>query len=114
MDPRVVAAVEIMRTDFHTNVHAAAVAGRVGLSESRFRRLFKKEIGETWTAYLKRIRLSRAMELLGDSGLSIKLIAFRVGYNNPANFTRAFKAAFGESPRTFRMRRPTSSKNSRS
>jgi AraC family transcriptional regulator of arabinose operon len=105
MDPRIALAVEILRTNPGSTFCLTQFARQAGLSESRFQHLFRQEAGETWKAYLKRLRLTRAQELLGDLDLSIKLIAFRAGYKNPANFSRAFKAAFGESPRTFRNRR---------
>jgi transcriptional regulator GlxA family with amidase domain len=109
MDLRVAAAVEIMRTNLDRNVRLADVAQKVGLSETRFEHLFTKETGQNWRAFLKRARLTRAEELLAEWSLSVKLVAFRVGYRHPANFTRAFKAAFGVSPRAFRARfRPTS------
>ena len=45
---------------------------------------------------------ARAMELLANDGMRIKEIAAFLGFNNPANFGKAFKRWYGVSPGTFR------------
>jgi AraC-like DNA-binding protein len=40
--------------------------------------------------------------LITESGLSMKAIAAKVGYNNLSNFVTAFRAKFGVSPKRFR------------
>jgi AraC-like DNA-binding protein len=67
-------------------------------------RTFKRKLEEHGTSYsklLEELRRSRATELL-RSELSIAEIAQRLGYSDPANFTRAFRRWTGQSPRAFR------------
>ena len=50
--------------------------------------------GKTPIEFIRSIRLKRAAQLLEKSGLSIAEIAYEVGFNNPKNFTKAFKEEF--------------------
>jgi len=47
-------------------------------------------------------RRRRATELLADPTLTVTEVAYRLGYNEPANFGRAFRRWFGTSPRRYR------------
>ncbi|WP_257294679.1 AraC family transcriptional regulator [Endozoicomonas sp. YOMI1] len=48
--------------------------------------------------YLKKLRLSRARELLQDHGVRVKQAAAEVGYESPTQFSREFKRYFGLTP----------------
>ncbi|MEQ1798990.1 MAG: two-component regulator propeller domain-containing protein [Lacibacter sp.] len=50
--------------------------------------------GKTPIEFIRSIRLKRSAQLLEKSGLSIAEIAYQVGFNNPKNFTKAFKEEF--------------------
>jgi AraC-like DNA-binding protein len=76
------------------NVLAAAV----GLNRKRLQFGFRVRYGDTVGQIHERIRMERSLELIRSSTLSITDIAFEMGYEHPASFTRAFKAAFGLSP----------------
>ena len=47
-------------------------------------------------------RRRRATELLADPNLTVTEIAYRLGYTEPASFSRAFRRWFGTSPRSYR------------
>lgn len=76
-----------------------------GLGYSRqtlYRRL--KEEGTTYERLLDGLRRRLALRLVRDHGLSVKEIAYRLGFSDPAAFSRAFKRWTGASPGE--MRRP--------
>jgi DNA-binding response OmpR family regulator len=50
--------------------------------------------GKTPIEFIRSIRLKRAAQFLEQSGMSIAEIAYEVGFNNPKNFTKAFKEEF--------------------
>ncbi|MEO6232977.1 MAG: two-component regulator propeller domain-containing protein [Ferruginibacter sp.] len=50
--------------------------------------------GKTPIEFIRSIRLKRAARLLEKSGLSVAEIAYEVGFNNPKNFSKAFKEEF--------------------
>lgn len=71
--------------------------------------LFAAE-GDRPAAYLRRVRLERATELLelGEaSGLTVREIAAESGYSDSAAFIRAFTKAYGRSPTKWRVSRET-------
>jgi two-component system, response regulator YesN len=77
-------------------------ARKVNLSSSYLSRLFKEKVGLNFSDYLMKLRMEKAKELLGDIRYKQYEIAYRVGYDNPKNFSRAFKTYYGVSPKEFR------------
>ena len=74
----------------------------VGLSTSYLSRLFKEKNGIGFSELLLQIRMEKASEMLSDIRCKSYEIAYRVGYDNPKNFSRAFKAYYGVSPSEYR------------
>ncbi len=72
------------------------------VSPHYFSAYFKAETGQNYKAYLTRVRMERAMELVINSDLKTYEIAERVGYNNVRRFVDAFRAAYGMSPLDYR------------
>jgi AraC-like DNA-binding protein len=80
-----------------------AVASELGVTrQTLLRRL--RAAGATFAQLLDEARRTAAIEALRDRGLSVKEAAFRVGYSDPAPFSRAFKRWTGEPPRDFAAR----------
>jgi len=73
------------------------IAGQLGLSrQSLFRKL--KAEGTTFEQVLDGLRHTLALRYLSGEGLSVKETAFRLGFSEPASFSRAFKRWTGTSP----------------
>jgi signal transduction histidine kinase/ligand-binding sensor domain-containing protein/DNA-binding response OmpR family regulator len=51
--------------------------------------------------FIRSIRLQQARILLEKGSLNVSEVAYQVGFNDPAYFTRAFKKQYGYSPKTF-------------
>ena len=79
-----------------------SLARQSGLSVSRFRHLFTREVGVSPGKAIKSLRMAKAMELLKDPRLSVKEVMARVGLNDKNHFRRDFKTAFGEAPSAMR------------
>jgi len=60
--------------------------------------------GSSYLQLLEQARRRDAHELIAHAGLELQDIAARLGYTNPANFTRAFRKWNGESPSAYRQR----------
>jgi AraC-like DNA-binding protein len=60
-------------------------------------------------AYITRIRMQTASQLLRQSALPVKEIADRVGLPDEAYFSRLFKKATGVSPMLYRSTLPAPS-----
>ena len=83
----------------HTSI---SLARTVGLSTSHFRRRFKAAFGRTPMAYLERVRMEEAAQLIKAGLLSIKEVARKVGYRDANNFSTAFKRFHGYPPQSHR------------
>ncbi len=82
----------------------ASVSNTVGLSERQVARLLKQHTGDTFTQYVRRMRLESARELLINSNARVKAICAMVGYKEINWFNRYFRAATGYTPSQFRKR----------
>jgi AraC-like DNA-binding protein len=79
------------------------VAARLFLST----RTLKRRLQEHGTSFLKLLgetRMRDACDLLSRTELSVQAVAARLGYENPANFSRAFAHTVGEPPSSYRAR----------
>lgn len=72
------------------------------LSNSRFYVLFCEHIGMPPSAYIKKLRMQNACELLLTTDLSVKQIGVTVGYEDPHFFSKLFKEQFALSPSDYR------------
>ncbi|MBT3063169.1 MAG: AraC family transcriptional regulator [Candidatus Thiodiazotropha sp.] len=81
------------------------LATAVSLSRSAFAERFSMLVGMPPMRYLTRWRLQLAAVRLRESPRAMGQIAFEVGYESEAAFSRAFKSAFGFTPGDWRNKR---------
>lgn len=74
------------------------ISHSVGLNRTYFSQLMTKLLGRSPQAYLKKLRLEKAADLLLTTDLSIAEIALQVGYTSSQSLSRAFKDYFGCTP----------------
>lgn len=74
----------------------------VNLSPGYLSKLFKEKCGSGFAEYLMKTRMEKACELLADIRYKSYDIAYYIGYDNPKNFSRAFKAYYGMTPKEYR------------
>ncbi|WP_165793398.1 helix-turn-helix domain-containing protein [Yoonia maritima] len=77
-------------------------ASSLNVSRDRLGVAVKRATGVSPQAYLHRALTREAMELLANTGATVAQIAFRLGFGDPAYFTRFFKRQVGENPGAFR------------
>ncbi|PTL84004.1 AraC family transcriptional regulator [Vitiosangium sp. GDMCC 1.1324] len=80
------------------------LARTAGLSRYHFLRTFKRVTGITPHQWLIRARLREAAHRLATTRAPVTEIALDVGFDDLSNFTKSFRAEFGEPPRRYRAR----------
>ena len=95
-------AMHFIQEQYMNPISLLDVATHVNMSQFHFSRLFKKDCGYSPHEYLILTRLNRAKHLLKTTGLPVKVIAQKVGYENVSSFTNAFTDRLGISPNLFR------------
>jgi len=93
---------DIATGSFDPRAGVEAMAERVGLGQTAFRRIFREVTGATPRDYLERQRMERAARLLLNGSEPVKAVADLVGYDDPYHFSRAFRRHYGTSPRAWR------------
>lgn len=80
------------------------VADAVHVSPSHLRRLFMQSRGTGPKTAFQRIRLDRAMEIMGGTTLTLEEVAARCGYTGASHLCREHKALLHFTPTTWRKR----------
>ncbi len=97
-------AVAIVEQDYASDISLDDIARRVASSRRQLQRSYA-EIGDTtFREHLTQVRMERAAELLARRGLTVREVAHRVGYRQPAQFAKAFRRHKGLAPSAFRAR----------
>lgn len=83
----------------HSLPELAAVAG---MSRSSFSARFSQVFGQSPLDFVSKVRLRYAAHLLSTTDLPVKVVASSVGFASRSHFSRAFSAAYGVDPTTYR------------
>lgn len=102
-DPHLGRALEAIRDDPGSPWTVESLARLARASRSQFAEQFRHAVGDTPAHYLRRVRMERAERMLRD-GASVTEIAFQLGYESDAGFSRAFRRHAGISPSRWRRR----------
>lgn len=90
--------INFMEGRFSEKLDVQQLAESAHMSVSAFHKAFKEITAESPLQYLKKIRLSRARDLIVQQHMKAYLAADAVGYESPSQFSREFKRHFGLSP----------------
>lgn len=97
--------VDYVRQHYAEPVSVDQLAEMIGVSKFHLIRKFRRETGMTPGAFLKRYRITRAMEGLVQTGAPVRAIGRQVGYRDAAAFSRAFRCVSGTQPNLYRQTR---------
>ncbi|ASP39522.1 AraC family transcriptional regulator [Bacterioplanes sanyensis] len=91
-------AIKYLNEHYQQKLDVEQLAQLANMSPSSFHRNFRQMTSTSPIQYIKKIRLTRARQLLTDQGIKVKQAAIQVGYDSPTQFSREFKRYFGLSP----------------
>ncbi len=97
-------AVQFIRYNYYRNLSAQEIADNIGITRGYLSSCFKEVFQLSVQEYITEYRLKKAKEMLLDSDLKIKEIAFYTGYQDELYFSKVFKKKYGISPRVFRQK----------
>ncbi len=77
-------------------------AGELGVTPNHLNRVVKSETGRSAGEWIENARLTLARTLLHDPDIPISEVSYRLGFEDPAYFSRFFRKLVGMSPTDFR------------
>lgn len=98
IDPRVQEVMRYVRSRPSDRPSLREVADLARVSPAHLRRLFARELGMSYRAFLLRARLDRARMLLQHSVMSVGEVARALGYTDVALFSHQFRKCYGVPP----------------
>lgn len=99
---RINVVVDYIKNNLSENMDIAHLAELGNYSPFHFHRIMRAYLGESLGAYIVRQRLETAVSLLRLTDESISDVAYKVGYDTPSSFNKAFKKRYSISPAEFR------------
>ncbi len=95
-------ATSIVEQEYSSDLSLDDIARRVASSRRQLQRAYAEVGDTTFRDHLTRVRMRRAAELLTTRGLTVREVAHRVGYRQPAQFAKAFRRHLGVAPSDYR------------
>jgi LacI family transcriptional regulator len=103
-DKWIVRVIKTMRENLTTIADVSDVVAALPINRRPLEMRFQRILGSSIATELTKLRIHRARELLATTDISIKEIAYLVGYSEPRMLSIAFKRETGERPIDFRKR----------
>ncbi|QNL49900.1 helix-turn-helix transcriptional regulator [Olivibacter sp. SDN3] len=98
MDERVLQAIHFIHSNIDKPIKIEELAKVSCLTEDHFIRLFKKQMQSTPGKYINQKKIEQAQLMMLVRNLSIKELAYQLGFENVSYFNRLFKKISGENP----------------
>ena len=93
---------KILISDQFRTITPESLANQLYMGYSNFRRIFKEYTGFAPAKYIQEVRMNRVKEALTNTTLTVKQIAFDMGYENEDYFFTAFRRLTGMTPAQYR------------
>jgi AraC-like DNA-binding protein len=87
-----------MQSDYSAKLDVGQLASSARMSASAFHRAFKEITSDSPMQYLKKVRLTKARDLMVQENMRAYIAADKVGYESSTQFSREFKRYFGQTP----------------
>ena len=99
------AAIHYMDENMERHLSLQQIADYVGLSISNFSLKFRMEKGCSPIAYMNRMKIEKACDLLQHTDMKINQISYKLGVNDALYFSRMFSKYIGMSPSEYKLRK---------
>jgi len=95
-------ALHYINSHYKESISLEEVADKVYLSSYYLSRLFKKEVGVNFSAYILTKKLDEAKRLLKETEMSVMNISSHLSFSDPSYFCRVFKNYISCTPKEYR------------
>ena len=92
----------IVEREYASELSLDDIARRVASSRRQLQRAYAEIGNSTFREHLTEVRMRKAAEMLSTRRLTVREVAHRVGYRQPAQFAKAFRRYQGVAPSDFR------------
>ena len=99
-------ALRVLRDNACSRINVDDVVREVPLSRSALERRFRKVVGRSINGELLRLRINRAIELLTETAVELKVVAQRAGFGSQSYMNAVFQGKVGKTPGSFRRMSP--------
>ncbi|MFN3489043.1 MAG: helix-turn-helix domain-containing protein [Emticicia sp.] len=88
----------IKNTQFKAIPSISEMAESVGMSPTKFKKIFKETFGQSTHQYILDIKAEQAKKLIATNKFTISQVAYKIGFNHPSSLTRLIKNKYHVSP----------------
>lgn len=99
--PLILRALDVIQSGYAGKISQKRLAGELGLSAEYFSYLFNKNIGMTFSAFLREYRIEEAKRLYQNNSISKKEVPYAVGFSDAKYFNKVFRELTGRTPTEF-------------
>ena len=95
---------EMVRANFDKNYTLSDIAGKLGTTEAKLNEQSKLHTGRTAQNVIYGLIASEAKRLLTYQNLTVKEVAYQLGFNDPFYFSNFFKKHTNQSPKSYQAK----------
>lgn len=95
---------QYIHANYHTGINNTAIARQFGVSAKHINVLVKKATGYSPHQYIMMRRISKSIDLLQNTDMTIYEIAEALGFSDSCHFTKCFKQVLKQPPKNYRMK----------
>jgi len=101
-DNRIQQIITYIQDHIHQKIEVGQLSDMAFMSKDHFIRIFKRETGDTPTAYIIKRKMEKAEMMLLTTNMPIKNISDALGYTDFSYFNKTFKMNVGTTPQQYR------------
>ena len=97
--------VSYINSEYSQHITLTSLAERFQMNPAYLSRVFKQDTGFSFSEYLNKFRIKKAVKLLEISDRNITEISLEVGFNSCNHFCKIFKSIMGVSPLVYKKQK---------
>ena len=92
-----------IRQHIKEDLSVDVICKNMGISQATLNRIFRQYANDSYKGYLTTIRIKEALIIMKNvPGISIKELAYEVGFNDQFYFSKVFKSIMGVNPSEYK------------